>query len=130
MTFKTLLKNLLGRGVPMASLLQESEQLVPLWTAILTDLSTFRNNRYSLLDRNERTYFDLLWTYAHSVRKTVDALVERQRLLNEGSKGGAARKPMTWEGFQEKERVYKAAVEEYRAIGRQLNDSASLVFDD
>jgi hypothetical protein len=36
---------------------------------------------------------------------------------------------MTWERFQEKERAYNTSVEEYRAIGRQLNDSASLIFD-
>jgi hypothetical protein len=35
---------------------------------------------------------------------------------------------MTWEAFQEKSRAYQAAVESYKAIGKDLNDAAHLVF--
>lgn len=127
-TFKSVVKNLFGRGVPMSRLLQESERLVPMWAAINEQLELFRRTPYSVLTPEERSYCELLLSYASALTVTVRALVDRQRLLNEGSVGGQ-NNPMTWELFREKERVYESAVAEYQMIGRDLNAAAPLVFD-
>ena len=37
--------------------------------------------------------------------------------------------PMTWAAFQEKGRAYEAAIEGYKAIGKDLNDAAHVVSD-
>ena len=66
--------------------------------------------------------------YVNAMQLTADALVARQRLLNEGSKGMKGN-PMTWNGFQEREQAYQASIDGYKAIGQRLNNAASLVFD-
>jgi hypothetical protein len=95
-TLKSLLKNIFGRGVPMSKLLEESERLVPLWDAIHTRIEEFRRSAYSSLSKEEKRYFDILSQYVESVRRTVAALVDRQRLLNQGSMGEPSN-PMTGE---------------------------------
>lgn len=126
-TFRSVLKNLFGRGVPMSALLADTERLLPMWSTIHQKVESFRQASYSALSEDERRYFDMLAHYVEAVSRTVDALAERQRLLNEGSKGGA-RNPMTWEAFQQKERAYQTAVKEYMAIGQELNDAAPAIF--
>lgn len=126
-TLKSFLKNLLGRGVPMSKLLEDSEKLLALWDAIQHKIELFRQSAYGSLTRDERSYVDVLARYAFAVRRTVAALVDRQRVLNEGSRGGR-NNPMTWELCQKKEKVYQMAVEEYMAIGQELNARASIIF--
>ncbi len=75
-----------------------------------------------------RTYFELLSKYARAVGETVNALVERQRLLTAGSRG-LKDNPMTWERFRETDQRYKASIEKYLAIGGELNSAAPLIFD-
>lgn len=123
-TFKSFLKNLFGMGVPMSKLLEDSEGLLPLWDTIHQKMEVFRQSDYSSLSKDEKYYFDILSRYVDAVRKTVAALVDRQRLMNERSKGGT----MTWEAFQQKERGYQIAVQEYTAIGQELNDATSIIF--
>ena len=123
-TFKSFLKNLFGMGVPMSKLLEDSEVLLPLWDAIHQKVEVFRQSAYSSLSKEERYYFDILSRYVAAVRKTVAALVDRQRLMNERSKGGT----MTWEAFQQKEMSYQIAVQEYTSIGQELNDAAPIIF--
>lgn len=126
-TFKSLLKNLLGKAVPMSKLLEESEQLIPIWAAIQERLDAFRRVSHSSLTPDERAYFDLLSRYAAAVAQTVHALVDRQRLLNEGSRGGR-KNPMTWQLYQERERRYESAIAEYKVIGGELNAAAPIIF--
>jgi hypothetical protein len=126
-TFKSLLKSILGRGVPMSKLLEESEQLLPLWDAIHQRIEEFRQSAYSSLSKDEKRYFDILSRYAEAVRQTVSALVDRQRLLNQGSVGGPSN-PMTWELLQQKERIYKELVGQYMAIGQELNAASAIIF--
>lgn len=123
-TFKSFLKNLFGWGEPMSKLLEDSEGLLPLWDSIHQKMEVFRQTAYSLLTKDEKYYFDTLSRYVDAVRKTVATLVERQRLMNERSKG----RTMTWEAFQQKERSYQMAVQEYTAIGQELNDAAPIIF--
>ncbi len=126
-TFKSFLKNLLGRGVPMSKLLEDSEKLLPLWDAIQQKIEAFRQSTHSSLSEDEAYYFDILTRYAAAVQETVIALVDRQRLLNEGSVGGL-QNPMTWESCQQKEKAYQMAVQEYMTIGEELNAAAPIIF--
>jgi hypothetical protein len=123
-TFKSFLKNLFGLGVPMSKLLEDSEGLLPLWDVIHQKMEVFRKSAYSTLSKDEKYYFDILSRYVDTVRKTVTALIDRQRLMNEGSKGGT----MTREAFQQKGVSYRIAVQEYTAIGQELNDAAPIIF--
>jgi hypothetical protein len=126
-TLKSFVKNLFGRGVPMSKLLEDSEGLLPLWDAIHQKMEAFRQSAYSSLSKDERYYFDILARYVVALRRTVAALVDRQRLLNEGTKGGS-NNSMSWEAYQEKENIYQMTVKEYRAIGHELNEAAPVVF--
>ncbi|MBN1515272.1 hypothetical protein JXA32_01760 [Candidatus Sumerlaeota bacterium] len=126
-TFKSFLKNLTGRGVPMSKLLSDSEALLPLWDTIQQEVDVFRQSSYSFLSKDEQHYYDILSRYVKSVRKTVIALIERQQLMNEGSKGRSGN-PMTWNAFQEKEDNYQQSVQEYMAIGQELNNAAHLIY--
>jgi len=123
-SFKSFLKNLFGRGVPMSKLLEDSEGLLPLWDTIHQKMEVFRQSACLSLSKDEEHHFDILSRYVDAVRKTVTALVDRQRLMNEGANGGS----VSWEAFQEKERCYKIAIQEYMAIGQELNDAAPIIF--
>jgi len=123
-TFKSFLKNLFGQGVPMSKLLEDSEGLLPLWDTIHQKTEVFRQEAYWSLSKDERYYFDILSRHVAAVRKTVAALVDRQRLMNEKSKGN----PVTWEAFQQKEMAYQMAVKEYMSIDQELNDAAPIIF--
>lgn len=126
-TFNSLLKNLFGMGVPMAKLLEDSERLLPLWNAIHQKIEAFRVSAYSSLSTDEKYYLDILKRYVDAVQKTVAALVDRQRFLVEVSKE-RQKDPMEWETFQQKEEIYKMAVQEYLVIGKELNAAAPIIF--
>lgn len=128
-TLKSVLKNLFGRGVPMANLLHDAEALLPFWASTQDRTQAFRQRSYAVMSRDEQHYFDLLSRYVDALTATVAALVDRQRLLNEGSKGGT-NNPMTWQAFQETDRAYQIAVQRYIAIGGELNDAAPIIFED
>lgn len=127
-TFKSFLKNLFGRGVPMSDLLKESEQLLPLWNSIHEEIADFHRSTYSSLSEGERTYFDILLRYAEAVRETVIALVNRQRLWNVGSKGGPAN-PMTWNAYTKSHNIYEQSIELYMKIGLELNAANKIIFN-
>lgn len=105
----------------MSELLNDSERLPPMWAAISEQLEAFRRVSYSSLTLDQKSYFDLLLRYAIAIQATVNALVERQRLLNEGNQ-------LTWELLQEKERLYKLTVTHYVSIGEELNAAAPIIF--
>lgn len=126
-TFKSLLKNIFGHAVPMSQLLQDAESLIPLWNGITEKIILFGRDENSSMDEEERYYFDILSRYSKAVNETVIALVERQRLLNERSKGGHDN-PVNWKLYQDAERTYKSTIQEYMAIGQELNNASHLVF--
>jgi len=128
-TVKSLFKNLSGSGVPMSKLLEDSEALVPLWDGISEELEDFKSTYYLVLSEDESGFFDVLSRYVEALQKTVIALVERQRLMNEGAKGGR-NNPMTWGAYQEIEALYRQSVDGYMTIGEALNEIRPLIFDD
>lgn len=126
-TFKSFLKNIFGHAVPMSQLLQDTETLIPLWNDITDKIISFGRNANSSMDEDERYYFEILSRYAQAVKETVVALIERQKLLNERSKGGHDN-PVSWEVYQDAEKTYQSAIQKYMAIGQELNNAGHLVF--
>lgn len=126
-TFKSFIKNLFGRGVPMSQLLQEAEKLIPAWNDIAEKVESFSRNVESSIKEDEKLYLELLVQYAEALRETVLALVERQRVLNERSKGGRDN-PITWDVYQQLERKYQASIQQYQAIGQELNSVSHVIF--
>jgi len=110
-TFRSFFKNLLDRGIAMSSLLEESENLKPIWDEIHQKIEEFRLYAYSVLLKDEKQYFDILSRYVAAVRRTVAALVDWQRLLYKGSKG-FPNNTMTWKTHKQKERIYKDTISE------------------
>ena len=102
---------------------------MPLWNCISEELQDFKSSDYLLLSQEERDFFDVLSRYVEALQKTVTALVDRQRLMNEGARGGR-NNPMTWTAYQEKEALYQQAVNEYMTIGEKLNEVRYVVFDE
>ena len=126
-SFTSLLKNLFGRGVPMSKLLENAERLVPIWDSISLEMETFRRTTHSSLSKDEKYYFDILSRYAVAVRRTVAALVDRQRLMADGSKS-RSNNPVTLDACRQKEEIYQKAIQEYTKIGQELNAASPIIF--
>jgi len=126
-TFKSFLRNIFGSAVPMSQLLRDAETLIPLWNGITEKIVLFGREASSSMDEDERCYFEILNRYAQAVNETVIALVERQRFLNERSKGGHDN-PVNWKIYQDTEKTYQSAIQKYMAIGQELNNAGHLVF--
>ncbi len=126
-TFKSFLKNIFGRAVPTSQLFQDAETLISLWNGITERIASFGRDINSSMDEDERYYFEILNRYAQAVKETVIALVERQKLLNERSKGGHDNH-VSWKVYQDAERTYESAIQKYMAIGQELNNASHLVF--
>lgn len=127
-TIKSFIKNIFGKGVPMEDLLAEAEKLIPIWDSIQNKVCDFKNSNVSQLNSEELHYFEILIKYVNSLKNTVTKLVERQRLMSKGSKS-FSNNSMTWEAFNKKEIEYKNAIEDYTAIGQQLNNATSIIFN-
>ena len=85
----------------MSKLLHDAEALLPLGLH-RERMQAFRREVHaaSLVRQISAAFFDLLSCYVDALSETVAVLVERQRLMNEGSNGGV-NNPMTWQAFQE-----------------------------
>ena len=127
-TFKSVLKNIFWGAVPISQLLQDAERLTPIWNGITEKIASFGSEAYSSMNENERCYFDILNRYAEAVNETVVALVKRQKLLNDRSKGGQ-NNPVSWSVYQEAEKTYESAIQKYMTIGQELNNASHLVFE-
>ena len=125
--FASVIKNLFGRATPMSKLLEDAQELVPVWDLIHTRVENFRVDYGSYLPEKEDEYLHILVRYVGSVRKTIGALVDRQTLLFEGSKGGA-NNAMTWQACKDKEAAYQSAVAGYKAVGQELNAASLAIF--
>lgn len=123
-TFMSFLKNLIGMGVPMAIFLEDSERLQHSWDNINKEMEAFRQSALSSLSKDEKYYFNTLSNYTNAVRKTITALVDRQRLMYKKSMG----ETMTWKEFHRKEKSYKRAVQEYTKIGQELDSASHIIF--
>jgi hypothetical protein len=125
-TLRSVFRNLLGRGVPMADLLADAEGLIPKLAAVQAALSGYRSENAEELEPSSLRYLDLLETYVAALREAVDALICRQQMLLEG---GGRGNPRTWHAFQEAERSYERAIARYKLAGVDLNTEATAIFD-
>jgi hypothetical protein len=124
-TLKSTFKNLLGQGVSNEQLLNSAEALVPAWANIRTSVTDFEHASASTLTPDETRYLDILSRYVDAIELTVQALVERQRLLL----GRAMNATNVTRGvFGEAERNYQDRINNYMALGQELNDAAPLIF--
>jgi hypothetical protein len=126
-TLKSVFKNIFGLGTPMSKLLEDAETLAPLWKAINQKVESFRLSHYSSLSKEEQHFLDILSRYVAAIQKTITMLIERQRLLNEKSKGGS-NNPTTLGKYKQIEATYKTAIQEYMAIGQELNSAMSTIY--
>ena len=111
----------------MARLLAESERLLPLWDDVYDQTVTLRQSSYSSFSGEEQRLFDLLSRYVDAVRFTVMALVDRQRLMDQGAKSASWVTWKNWKALQQKEMIYKKAIEHYMAIGGELNAASRML---
>ncbi|MDD2763690.1 MAG: hypothetical protein PHE83_06915 [Opitutaceae bacterium] len=126
-TFRSALKNLVGLGVPMSVLLAEAKALVPFWEAIGSKIEEFRGTEYNGLSSDEKRYFDILTRYVATLRRTVDLLVMRQQFMADRSEGVRS-EGMSWKAHKQREEAYNSSIEEYSAIGVELNAASRFIF--
>ena len=126
-TIKSVIKNLCKKGIPMSELTNEATKLLPIWDSILENIETFKNSNYQNLSEDEKHYLDILTNYSIALNKTVNLLVERQILWENGSKD-LLNNPMTWKEYKEKNIEYQASIDEYLWHGQQLNDVSYIIF--
>jgi hypothetical protein len=127
-TFWSSVKNLYGKGVPMADLLKLTESLIPQWDLINVKMNDFNIASYNNLSGDEKHYFDLLFHYVTALRRTIDFLVERQKFMDEGT-NRFLKWIVSWKAFHEKRKAYQSSIEDYCLIGQKLNDSKHIVFN-
>jgi hypothetical protein len=125
-TFRSVIKNILGRGVPMADLLADAERLVPEIESVRAELSSLGSPSAKSWSAESRHYLRLLKEYAEALHGTIEALVRRQQLLAKGAQGGRGN-PMTWPAFQDADREYDRAIARYKAVGLDLNKLAHVI---
>ena len=123
----SFLKNVSGLGVPMATLLAESERLLPLWDDVYEQAATLRQSSYPSFSKGEQIYFDLMSQYVDAVRFTIVALVDRQRLMDQGAKGAPWWTWKSWKALQQKDRVYRQSIDHYVEIGGKLNAASRIL---
>jgi len=126
-TFISVIKNLFGQGVPMSKLVDIAKSLTPICDSLKVRIDSFKIISYSNLSNDEKHYFDILSNYFNSLEKTVNCLIEKQLLSNIKSKG-LSKKSISFREFILKEKEYKSKVNEYSAIGRQLNNVSYIIF--
>lgn len=126
-TFFSLMKDLFGFVVPMSDLLLWSEALIPEWESIQLKLENFKSVSYTNLSQDEQKYIDLLSQFVNALQLTVISLVERQRLMERGSRSFMKNR-ISWRDFKEKDNAYKNSIIAYTVIGYHLNESDRIVF--
>ncbi|MBW6479923.1 MAG: hypothetical protein K0B37_10880 [Bacteroidales bacterium] len=120
-TFMSFVRDIFGKAVSLSVLCKEAERLIPVWDAIGEDLKEFSSCNYPSLSQDEKEYFEVLSNFVNAVRKSIDALVSRQRLMEKWSRS-FFKNPISWKVFKEKEKQYIASIKEYQKIGLQLDD--------
>jgi hypothetical protein len=114
-TFKSVIKKIVGRGIPLSQLLEAAEALIPIWEDVSERASNFGHEAYHLMDDDEQRYFNILTRYIAAINEAVSALVARQRIL--------VNHPVHWTVFQAAETTYDAAARRHVAMEQELNDA-------
>lgn len=125
-TFKSILKNLFGFGIPAQRFLKEAENLVPVWKSLTERIFEYKLNQYDKLSGEEKVFFNLLSSFVVALNKTVSCMVARQKLLAEVAEKVFSH---TWKEHQKISAAYEDSVNEYLLIGKKLNEVKHIVFN-
>lgn len=126
-SFISTIKNMLGFGVPMSKLLEDSEKLIPVWNKLSDNVEAFRNKVNDTIKEDEMLYLNILCKYVKAVKETVFALVKRQKILNEQSKRVIS-KPNLLGSYMQSQNEYERLIKQYTAIGQELMDNSIIIF--
>lgn len=123
-SFSSFVKNLFGKGRSMSELREESEKVFDKWNNLYLKVKS-RIKLENEFTSDEKIYFKALLNYVLLVLKTVEALLERQRIVEKQSLGS---KNADWKSFEEANNYYESMVDKYQKAGDQLNRLNYLVF--
>lgn len=119
-TFKSLIKNIFGKGISGEELLNYSENLLPEWNEIFEELEKYKREEYLNLNESEKKYFNTLFSYSKSLKETINLLIKRQIFLYQKSINNY--KAITSYGnYDELHKEYELSISKYRTIGEKLN---------
>ena len=115
-TISSMFRNLFGRGTDFEELLREARNADQLWSKVEEHVAscfgTFRND----FEQTEQEFFAELIPYVKAVRQTTMLLCKRQEALFRKLKGVT----LSMSEYQQIERDYKTAVENYVRLGSSL----------
>src|SRR5688500_8349429 len=112
-TFRSVLRNLLGRGTSFEELLEDANAAHQLWIGVNESANVTRDNYGALVSPDEAQFLDALVEYAEALLAVTAILVERQQLL---LKRKHRPKDVSWETFAEVQHRYDAAVTKYMEL--------------
>lgn len=119
-TFKSLIKNLLGKGISGEQLLEYSENLLPEWNLIFEELENYKIQKHVNLNEMETNFFNTLFSYSESLKETINLLVKRQIFLYQKSVNNYA-DITSYGNYAEIHKAYELSIIKYRKIGEKLN---------
>lgn len=119
-TFKSLIKNIFGKGISGEQLLNYSENLVPEWNEIFEELEKYKREEYLNLNESEKNYFNTLLSYSISLKETVNLLIKRQIFLYQKSINNY-NDITSYGNYEELHNEYLLSITKYRKIGEKLN---------
>jgi hypothetical protein len=119
-TFKSLIKNIFGKGISGEQLLNYSENLSPEWNEIFEELEKYKRDEYLNLNEIEKTFFNTLLSYSKSLRETINLLIKRQIFLYQKSINNY-NDITSYGNYDELHKEYELSIIRYRKIGEKLN---------
>lgn len=119
-TFKSLIKNIFGKGISAEQLLNYSENLLPEWNEIFEKLEKYKADEYLNLNESEKKIFNTLFCYSESLKKTINLLIKRQIFLYQKSINNYS-DITSYGNYDELHKEYELSILKYRKIGEKLN---------
>lgn len=119
-TFRSLIKNILGKRVSCEQLLIYSENLLPEWNNIFEVLEEYKTEKYLNLSKTEIEFFNTLYSYSESLKETINLLIKRQIFLYQKSINNYI-DITSYGNYEELHHEYLLSITKYRKIGEKLN---------
>lgn len=119
-TFKSLIKNIFGKGISEEQLLNYSENLLPELNEIFEKLEKYKADEYLNLNENEKKFFNTLYSYSESLKETINLLVKRQIFLYQKSINNY-RDVTSYVNYDGLHKEYELSISNYRKVGEKLN---------
>jgi hypothetical protein len=119
-TFKSLIKNIFGKGISGEQLLNYSENLLPEWNDIFEKLEKYKTDEYLNLNESEKIFFNTLFSYSESLKETINLLIKRQIFLYQKSINNYS-DVTSYGNYDELHKEYELSILKYRKLGEKLN---------